>query len=218
MAEMTIAGQVQDMRNEAQRQPDPRMEPFAREQAALAQTPPPEEVAKVGSVLPDAELIDVDGTTKRLSEVVRGTTAVLVLYRGAWCPYCNIALRTYGSELAPALRERGITLIAVSPQHPDGSLSMKEKNELTYEVLSDPGLVLGRAVGVLTEPSAEGLEAQRELDLDLTEVNADGTAALPMPTVVIVGPDLSIDWIDVHPDYTTRTEPEEIIAALETTS
>jgi hypothetical protein len=31
----------------------------------------------------------------------------------------------------------------------------------------------------------------------------------PRPTDHVVG------WIDVHPDYTTRSEPAEIIAALE---
>jgi peroxiredoxin len=57
---------------------------------------------------------------------------------GGWCPYCNIALRTYQAQLVPALAERGIGLVAISPQAPDGSLSTKESKELTFTVLSDP--------------------------------------------------------------------------------
>ena len=34
---------------------------------------------------------------------------MVVFYRGAWCPYCNLTLRTYEQELLPGLRERGVT-------------------------------------------------------------------------------------------------------------
>ena len=70
--------------------------------------------------------------------------AVLVFYRGAWCPYCNIALNTYQAELVHELADRYVALVAISPQAPDGSLSMQEKNELTFAVLSDPRTGLRR--------------------------------------------------------------------------
>ncbi len=215
MAGQTIAAQVEEMKGNAPAEPDPRMAAFVREQAALADAAAPDGVAGPGSALPDADLLGADGSTRSLAEAVGEATAVLVLYRGAWCPYCNIALRTYQSELLPALRERGIGLIAVSPQKPDGSLTMREKHDLEFDVLSDPGLALARAAGVVTQPTEEARAAQLELGMDLTEVNADGTVALPMPTVAIVDPELTVRWIDVHPDYTTRTEPEEILAALD---
>jgi peroxiredoxin len=196
-------------------EPDPRMAAFAREQEALAQEPVPDRSAAVGSTLPDAELLAPDGSPRSLSGAVGAGLAVLVFYRGAWCPYCNIALRTYQDELLPGLRERGVELIAISPQKPDGSLAMEEKNGLRFAVLSDPGLAIARALGILTEPTEEARAAQVELGLDLAEVNADGTATLPMPTVAIVDADLAIRWIDVHLDYTTRTEPAQILAALD---
>ena len=43
------------------------------------------------------------------------------------------------TRAAPELDARGVALIAVSPQKPDGALSMQEKNELSFTVLSDPG-------------------------------------------------------------------------------
>lgn len=217
MAGMTIAATVEEMRrNAAPVDPDSPAAAFGREQAALVDVPAPNGLAGIGTVLPDADLLDVDGSSRSLGEAVGEGLAVLVLYRGAWCPYCNITLRTYQSELLPPLRERGVRLIAVSPQKPDGSLTMKEKHDLEYAVLSDPGLTLGRAMGVLTRPSEEALAAQLELGLDLTDVNADGTVTIPMPTVAIVDGGLAIHWIDTHPDYSTRTEPAEILAVLDT--
>ncbi|HVV89689.1 MAG TPA: peroxiredoxin-like family protein, partial [Solirubrobacterales bacterium] len=161
------------------------------------------------------ELLDIHGTPRSLSAMLGGASAVVVFYRGAWCPYCNIALRTYQGELLPALRERGIGLIAISPQKPDGSLTMQEKHDLDFAVLSDPGQALATAAGIITAPGPDGVKAQLELGLDLTEVNADGTTALPLPTVAIVAPDRTIRWLDVHVDYSTRTEPEQILAALD---
>lgn len=36
-----------------------------------------------------------------------------------------------------------------------------------------------------------------------------------MPTTVILEADASVRWIDVHPDYSTRSEPVQILAALD---
>lgn len=173
-----------------------------------------DEIARVGDELPDATLLSVEGSKLRLSQAICEGLAVLVLYRGAWCPFCSVALRAYQAELLPALRDRGVRLVAISSQRPDGSLSMREKHQLEFAVLSDRGNQVARALGVLTEPSAETREAQRELGLDLGAVNADGTAGIPMPTTAIVDDSLIVHWIDVHREYTTRSEPEEILAAL----
>jgi peroxiredoxin len=112
--------------------------------------------------------------------------AVVVLYRGAWCPFCSLTLRAYEAQLSGTLHERGIGLVAISPQTPDGSLKAAEANDLSYTVLSDPGNQIATALGVLYVASDETRAAQRELGLDTTEVNADGGPGLPMPTVAVL--------------------------------
>jgi peroxiredoxin len=160
-------------------------------------------------------LLDVHGAATTLSAAGGGRTSVLVFYRGAWCPYCNIALSAYQEQLLPELTERGIRLVAVSPQKPDGSLTMQQKNGLAFTVVSDPGNVIAGRLGILTRPSHEARAVQLELGLDLAEVNADGTDALPMPAAVILDPGRIVRWIDVHPDYSTRTEPGQVIGVLD---
>ena len=188
---------------------------FAAEQAGLSAAGVPTGVPTPGTAFPDAELIDATGTPTTVAAVAAGRPAVIVFYRGAWCPYCNIALRTYQEQLAPELDRRGITLVAISPQNPDGSLTMQEKNELTFPVLSDPGNRIASALGILTGPSDDVRAAQGALGLDLTTVNADGTTGLPMPTVALLDATGILRWIDVHPDYTTRTEPADVLAAVD---
>jgi len=187
---------------------------FEREQLELS-TITPEGIIPVGQRLPDADLLDVHGAPTTLGAQLAGHRTVLVFYRGAWCPHCNVALSLYQRELLPELERRGIGLVAVSPQKPDGSLTMQEKNDLRFAVVSDPGNTLAGAAGILTAPTAEAREAQLGHGLDLTQVNADGTTTLPMPTTAIVDADATVRWIDVHPNYATRTAPADVLAALD---
>jgi peroxiredoxin len=86
---------------------------------------------------------------------------------------------------------------------------------LAYPVLSDPGNQLARQLGILTAPSAETRAVQQQLGLDLAVVNADGTAELPMPSTLILDGGLRMRWLDVHPDYSTRSEVADILDALD---
>ena len=187
---------------------------FADDASRLAATPVPAGVAAAGTPLPDGPLLDAHGAATTLSDVRAGRAAVVVFYRGAWCPYCNITLRVYEQQLAPSLGEQGVALIAISPQRPDGSLSMQEKHDLSYAVLSDPGNGIAGALGIITAPGDAVRAAQLGLGLDIATVNADGTTALPMPTTLVVDAGGTIRWIDVHPDYTTHSEPQELRAPV----
>jgi peroxiredoxin len=212
----TIADRVAEMHAAAAATPPgEHTTPFRREQAMLAASGLPPGVAAVGTIVPDARLLDPQGAATTLYAATGHRTAVVVFYRGAWCPYCNIALSAYQAQLLPKLTERGIQLIAISPQRPDGSLSMQQKHDLAFTVLSDPGNAIARHLGILTQPSDEARAAQLQLGLDLTSVNADGTVNLPMPATIILDGDHVVRWIDVHPDYSSRTEPLQILQSLD---
>jgi peroxiredoxin len=215
----TIADRVAKMdAGRAGQIPDEVLGVFGAEQAGLDARGIPAGIAEPGDPLGDFDLLDVHGAPTTLSAALGGRTAVVVLYRGAWCPYCNLALRAYQEDLVPTLADKGVALVAISPQKSDGSLSALEKNALTFTVLSDPGNKIANRLGVMTETPDDAQAAQRAMGVDLPEVNADGTRGIPMPTVVIVDPTRGIRWIGVHPNYTTRTEVSDILAALDTVS
>jgi peroxiredoxin len=163
--------------------------------------------ADVGAEIEDFELPGADGVPAKLAELVADGPAVLVFYRGQWCPYCNLTLRTYQQELLPELTPLGVTLAAISPQRPDGAVP-----DLAFPVLSDVGSTVARGLGLSFPVSAPVREAMETLGTDLEEVN--GTWELVHPAVVVVGRDRVIRYIDVHPDFTTRTEPSDILEAV----
>lgn len=210
----TIADRVAKLQEAmAGKVPDEIVGVFSAEQTELGERGIPAGIAEPGDLLGDFTLLDVHGASTTLSTARAGRVAVVVLYRGAWCPYCNLALHAYQEDLVPALADRGVELVAISPQKPDGSLSMKEKNELTFTVLSDPGNTIAKRLGVLTAPTDKARAAQRHRHL------VDRRKCRWQPRRAHAdcrhrGRRGVIRWIDVHPNYTTRTEVGDILAAL----
>ena len=198
----------------AERLPADVLEVFDRSIQDLLDQGVPTDTIKVGDVLESFILDDSTGAPISLDQMVEKGSAVIVFYRGGWCPYCNLALRTYQQELLPQLGGFGARLVAISPQSPDESLSTVEKAALEFTVLSDPGSRLADRIGIAFQQADDVLAAQRTLGLDLTRVNAEGDGRLPRPTVLVVDHDRIVRFVDVQPDYTARTEVPEIIAAL----
>src|SRR5271165_36696 len=188
---------------------------FADEQQGWRDRGAPAATIAVGSRLEDFTLPDATGAEVALGELVADGPAVIVFYRGGWCPYCNLALRAYQTELIPQLGRYGARLVAISPQSPDQSLTTAEKAKLSFTVLSDTGAHMARKVGIAFQPAQEVLAAQRALGLDLKQVNNSDSPELPMPTVLIVDPNQMVRFVDTHADYTTRTEVSEIVDALD---
>ncbi|MFD2416656.1 peroxiredoxin-like family protein [Amycolatopsis pigmentata] len=211
----TVDDRLAEVRESVGRLPADIKATLQAEVARLAQEGLPAGVATPGTAMPDGDLLDAHGKPTTLTETRAGRPAVVILYRGVWCPYCNVALRFYQETLAGELDSRGVALVAISPQKPDGSLSVAEKHNLEYPVLSDPGNQVARGLGVVFSHSGELHAVQAKMGLDLTTVNADGTHELPLATAVVVDAAGTIRWIDARADYTTRSEPADILAAVD---
>ena len=212
----TIADQVTDFNQGFTTQIGPDFaKVFDDEQSALREAGVPDDAVKPGDTVVEATLLTPQGTEVSLAETVGEGPAVLVFYRGAWCPYCNLTLKTYQADLLPELRERGVALVAISPQTPEGSERSVANGGLEFPVLSDPGNVFVRALGIQTEPVAAARAVHSDLGFDVADSNADATADVPFPTVLVVDRDGKVVFADVHVDYTTRTEVDEVVAAVD---
>ena len=212
---VTIREQSEQMKAAAaQRLPAEVVEVFDRSIRDLLDQGVPSGAITVGDSLEPFTLSDATGAPVTLDQLVEAGPAVIVFYRGGWCPYCNLALRTYQRELLPELAAFDARLVAISPQSPDQSLSTAEKAGLDFTVLSDPASRLARQVGISFQQADEVLAVQRKLGLDLAQVNAEGSTELPRPTVLVVDQNRTVRFVDVQPDYTARTEVADILAAL----
>lgn len=115
----------------------------------------------------------------------------------------------------PEIEQLNGTLIAISPELPDNSLSTTEKNELTFPVLSDLGNLAARKFGLVFELAEDVAElTKNHFGIDLSRINGTEKFELPMPATYVVGKDGVIEFAFVSADYTQRAEPKEIVSAL----
>ena len=114
----------------------------------------------------------------------------------------------------PEIHDLGANLIAISPQSPGHSLSQQEKEELSFNLLSDTQGEVAAQYEVLFTVPPEVKEIYQGFGLDLTEYNEVEEWILPVPAVYVVDQQGIIRFADVNSDYTVRAEPQEIIEAL----
>jgi peroxiredoxin len=169
----------------------------------------------VGDTAPNFTLPDAQGEPITLADLLVQGPVVVTFYRGEWCPYCNIQLRGLQAAL-PRLRELDASLVAISPQSADHSLTLAEKNELTYRVLSDLDQEVIRAYRVQFTLAGDLEDLQVNVfQNDPATQNADRTRSLPVPATFVIDRDGIVRAAFVSADWRYRPEPADIIAALE---
>jgi len=112
------------------------------------------------------------------------------------------------------MKALGAQLVTISPQTPDNSLSTAEKNELTFEVLSDVGNHVARKFGLVYQLPLRPIYAS--FGVDLPAYNGDDTFELPIAATYVIAPDRTIIHAFVDADYTKRQDPAEIVEVLKT--
>lgn len=167
----------------------------------------------VGDRLPEISLPDVHGNIVNIQERLANGPVIIAFYRGQWCPYCNTELRVLQRYL-PDFKAAGASLVAISPQTPDNSLSTTEKNELEYEVLSDVGNVVARELGLVFTLPESLRPIYENFGIDLPAHNGDCTFELPVPATYVVAQNGEIIYAFAEADYTQRAEPSDILAAV----
>ncbi|MBV9193372.1 MAG: AhpC/TSA family protein [Solirubrobacterales bacterium] len=169
---------------------------------------------QVGDQAPDFVLPDQNGDEVYLSALVRRGPVVLIFYRGEWCPYCNLQLRTFQARLEE-IGSRGAQLVAISPQTPGHSLSMAGKNALAFRVLSDVGADVIDRYGLRYEVDAYTRALLESAATDVAAHNGPGGWVLPATATFVIGSDAKVSYARVTGDWTERAEPSEVLAVLD---
>ena len=166
----------------------------------------------LGTAMPDVALSTPAGKATTLAKAVDGKPAILVFYRGGWCPYCNLQL----SELRLIEDEAetlGYQMIAISPDSPASLSETLGKTPLDYTLLSDSSAAALHAFGIGFRVDDATIEKYKGYDIDLEAASGASHHALPVPSVFIVDGDGKLQFSYVHPDYRLRVPGSVILAA-----
>jgi peroxiredoxin len=168
---------------------------------------------KVGDHAPAIVLKNAKGATVDIGTLLEKGPVIVTFYRGGWCPYCNLELKAY-QEILPQIAAAGASLVAISPEKPDDTVSTAEKNALTFEVLSDVGQKVGRAFGLVYEFTEELKHAYHGFNLDIPARNDTNEWALPVSATYVIDSDGSIVYAYTDVDYRDRADPRDVLAVL----
>jgi peroxiredoxin len=86
-----------------------------------------------GDVFPDLAIDLVDGGTMVLPRDLAGSYAVILFYRGSWCPYCCAQLAAF-SRAQEIFAAAGITTVALSVDDKATSETLVAKLRLSFPV------------------------------------------------------------------------------------
>jgi peroxiredoxin len=86
-----------------------------------------------GDPFPRLTIDTTDGQLLTLPEAFAGDFAVVLFYRGSWCPYCNAQLRAF-ERASQALADYGIRVAALSVDDKETTAALVAKHELTFPV------------------------------------------------------------------------------------
>ena len=169
---------------------------------------------QLGDTAPDFSLPNATGLEVNLKQLLQKGPVVLTFYRGAWCPYCNLQLKQL-QDILPQIHTKGAQLLAISPQTPDQSLDMKEKNKLAFEVLSDVAAVVARQYTTVFANGAEPIQAMTDLGYDFHSFYADESGELPVPATFVIDQKGIVRLASSGGgDYRERVEPQAILDVL----
>ncbi len=156
---------------------------------------------------------DQDGNTVSLQTILQKGPAVLVFYRGQWCPYCNKQLAQLQDSVS-FITAKGATLIAISPETGDNVKKTIQKTGAAYPVLSDKGMTIMNEYRVTYSVDTAVVSKYKSYGIDFNVVNGSNGEHLPVPAVFIVDPNGTIRFVHFDPDYSKRASVKEILSYL----
>ena len=171
-----------------------------------------EHILPVGAVAPEFALKDATGRLVRSADLLALGPLIVKFFRGRWCSYCSTELEAW-RDLYERLRERGVLLVAVSPQTERQNDFMVTQHGLSFPVLSDPGCALAGQFGLAYTVPEYHRAYYLSILVNLPFVNGDSSWRLPLPATYAIGRDGRVLFAEAHADFRVRPEPEEALAA-----
>ena len=173
-----------------------------------------------GDAAPRFIVRTVDGEAFDFNPQQLDRPAVLLAFRGGWCPFCNVYLSEM-RHVVPEVRALGVDVLFLSG---DGPAQLYESLEgdtqediegLDYTILSDGDAQAAIALGIAFKASDRTIRRRYEKGQDIEGSSMAGPGVLPVPAVFAVDTDGTIRFSYVNPDYKTRLPANELLAVAE---
>jgi len=169
---------------------------------------------KTGDKVGDFTLMNSEGQTVSLSVCLQQSPVVVSFFRGGWCGYDTLELQ-YLQKAQEAIYVYGAQVLCIAPAIPENLSIVKHEYKLTFDMLFDEHHQVAELFGVAYPIPHIVRTIYDAYDIDLTEENGDDSFRLPLPATYVINQQQEIVLDYFNPDYTQRSEPHDIIRALQ---
>lgn len=166
-----------------------------------------------GELMPSFLLPDQDGRLVDMTDILAHGPAVISFNRGHWCEYCAIEL-TALSQAMEAVKAHGATTVSIMPETPEYTAKVSARHGNVFKVLSDfdNSYALGLGLTIWLGDRVRKLYLSHGLRLDKYQGN--DSWFVPIPATFVVAQNGRILARHVDPDFRSRMDIADIIAAL----
>lgn len=184
--------------------------------AAVAESAEDITAVAAGEPAPTFDVRTVEDEPYRFDPAMLERPVILILFRGGWCPYCNLHLAEL-RHVIPEINALGVDVLFLSGDRPQvlyEGLSAETRETIAglgYRILSDADARAAEALGVAFQVDPSYLERLEEHDIDTQGSSIERRGILPVPAVFAIGTDGVVAWSRAIPDYRERVAPETVL-------
>jgi peroxiredoxin len=147
--------------------------------------------------------------------------AIIITFRGGWCPFCNMHLSEL-RHVIPEISELGIDVLFLSGDRPELLYeSLKAETQvdienLDYAIYSDADAHAAIALGIAFRPSERTLNRRKEKGDDVEGSSMLNHDVLAVPAVFAIDADGGITFAYANPNFRVRLPADELLEVAKT--
>lgn len=170
-----------------------------------------------GEMAPRFVVETVDGEAFDFDPQNLERPAVLLTFRGGWCPFCNMYLSDMRHAI-PEIRKMGVDVLFLSGDRAEllfDSLNMETQEDiagLDYTLLSDANAQAAMALGIAFKASQRTINGRLEKDQDIGDSSMLKHGVISVPAVFAIDRKGVIKFAYTNADYKVRLPADELLA------
>lgn len=165
---------------------------------------------KVGSLVKDYTINDINDKPYAISQTWREKPALIVFYRGGWCPFCNMQVRELSENYAK-LSAAGVQTVLISADEPDKSAMISAEYNIPFPVLSDPDLLVHKAFNVVLTLDAATVEKYKGYGINLRDWSGKDHNSFAVASAFLIDRQGRVLVSHAPEDYRSRPSTEQLL-------
>ena len=173
---------------------------------------------KTGEMAPKFTVRTVDDEPYVFDPENLDAPAVIVTFRGGWCPYCNLHLSEL-KDVVPELKGKGVDVLFLSGDRPEilyNSLKQETQEDIDgmgYTILSDADIDAAKALRIAFRQEQATIDRYENRGMDIAGSSMKNFGVLPVPAVYVIDSNGMVTFSFVEADYKVRLPAADLLAA-----